>query len=49
MVQICDKDVPLIDINPNEEDDSSDKEWHILLEINSDTEKDSSDDSDYEP
>ncbi|KAL6203163.1 hypothetical protein ACLB2K_026866 [Fragaria x ananassa] len=31
------------------DEDSGDEERHILLEINSDTEEDSSDDSDYEP
>ena len=50
-VRIHDEEPRLIDVDPNQEtdEDSGDEEIHILPEINSDTEEDSSDDSDYEP
>ncbi|KAL6178606.1 hypothetical protein ACLB2K_050124 [Fragaria x ananassa] len=50
-VRIRDEEPRLVDVDPNQEtdEDSGDEEIHILPEINSDTEEDSSDDSDYEP
>ncbi|KAL6194801.1 hypothetical protein ACLB2K_035876 [Fragaria x ananassa] len=50
-VRIRDEEPRLIDVDPNQEtdEDSGDLERHRLLEINSDTEEDSSDDFDYEP
>ncbi|KAL6134314.1 hypothetical protein ACLB2K_066546 [Fragaria x ananassa] len=51
VLRIRDEDSTFIDVDPNEEkkDDSDDELRHRLPNINSDTEKDSSDDSDYEP
>ncbi|KAL6176693.1 hypothetical protein ACLB2K_053326 [Fragaria x ananassa] len=52
VLRIRDEDSTFIDVDPNEEtDDDSDDELirHRLPDINSDTEEDSSDDSDYEP
>ncbi|KAL6196264.1 hypothetical protein ACLB2K_031879 [Fragaria x ananassa] len=51
VLRIGDEDSTFIDVDPNEEtdDDSNDKLRHRLPDINSDTEEDSSDDSDYEP
>ncbi|KAL6179645.1 hypothetical protein ACLB2K_046317 [Fragaria x ananassa] len=50
-VRIRDEEPRLIDVDPNQEtdEDSGDEERQRLPEINSDTEEDSSDDSDYEP
>ncbi|KAL6196362.1 hypothetical protein ACLB2K_031977 [Fragaria x ananassa] len=50
-VRIRDEELRLVDVDPNQEtdEDSGDEEIHILPEIISDTEEDSSDDSDYEP
>ena len=50
-MRIRDEEPRLVDVDPNQEsdEDSGDEEIHILPDINSDTEEDSSDDSDYEP
>ncbi|KAL6206995.1 hypothetical protein ACLB2K_024240 [Fragaria x ananassa] len=50
-VRFLDEEPRLIDVDPNQEtdEDSGDEERHRLPEINSDTEEDSSNDSDYEP
>ncbi|KAL6211783.1 hypothetical protein ACLB2K_017006 [Fragaria x ananassa] len=51
VLRIRDEYSTFIDVDPNEEtdDDSNDELRHRLPDINSDTEEDSSDDSDYEP
>ncbi|KAL6194625.1 hypothetical protein ACLB2K_035706 [Fragaria x ananassa] len=51
VLRIRDEDSTFIDVDPNEEtnDDSDDELRHRLPDINSDTEEDSSDNSDYEP
>ena len=48
VLRIRDEDSTFIDVDPNEETDD-DELRHRLPDINSDTEEDSSDDSDYEP